>query len=510
MNADLVNIIFGMKMRQARTVAGLSLTELAQRAGMSTSYLTEIERGRKYPRNDKIMALAAALGKEYDALVSIKLQPSLRYLEATLSSAIVGRFPFAEFGFATEDLLNLLTREPEKASALLHAVLDIARRYDLQEEDFLRAALRSYQEIHENYFPELEEAAQQFTAVFGAAYGFSDQEPVTLEVLAALLQTEYGYVLDEGGLAQNPDLLAYRSVYVGGERSLVGQRLLSDQRPLFLLNPHLYPRQRKFLLARELGYQYLGLSERSTTSPPDEIRSFQQLLNDYKAAYFGGALLMPHAALLADLEAFFSLPTWQPQALADMLTRYDVTPEMLFYRFSELIPQCFGIKLHFLRFHQANGDLRLVRHLNLSQLLMPSGIGLHEHYCRRWLAARLLQAMKSAQAAGEGERFPLPGIHIATFLESGEQFVAMGFARSLVLSPGENSSVTVGFRLTPEVEQRVRFLADPAIPQETVGETCERCPLLACDVRAAPPLVREGEAAKEKRQLALRQIGAVS
>ncbi len=501
MSTDLVNIIFGMKMRQARAEAGLSLTALAQRAGMSPSYLTEIEKGRKYPRNDKILALAGALGKEYDDLVSIKLQPSLRYLEAALSSSIMGRFPFGEFGFETEDLLNLLTREPEKASALLHAILDIGRRYDLQEEDFLRAALRSYQEIHENYFPELEEAAQNFVAQFGAAYAISETEPVALETLQALLQREYGYALNGAVLGENADLQGYRSVLVMGERP-------SDSpRPLLLLNPLLYPRQTKFLLARELGYQYLGLTERSLASPPDEVRTFQQLLNDYKAAYFGGALLMPRPALLADLEAFFDLPTWQPQVLADMLTRYDVTPEMLFYRFSELIPQYFGIKLHFLRFHQANGDLHLVRHLNLNQLLVPSGIGLQEHYCRRWLSARLLQGLKSHQAEG-GESYPLPDIHMARFLDSREQFVAMGFARPLVLSPGVNSSVTVGFRLTPALPAQVRFLADPAIHRETIHETCERCPLADCAVRAAPPAVLEAAQAKEKRRQALQQVSA--
>jgi hypothetical protein len=46
--------------------------------------------------------------------------------------------------------------------------------------------------------------------------------------------------------------------------------------------------------------------------------------------------------------------TWNPQPLDDMLANYDVTPEMLFYRFSELIPQHFGMQIHFLRFHQEN------------------------------------------------------------------------------------------------------------------------------------------------------------
>ena len=79
-----------------------------------------------------------------------------------------------------------------------------------------------------------------------------------------------------------------------------------------------------------------------------------------------------------------------------MLTNYRVTPEMLLYRFSELVPQHFGIGIHFLRFHDADGDYHLVKQLNMSQLPLPSGIGLNEHYCRRWLTTRLLQEMVDA------------------------------------------------------------------------------------------------------------------
>ncbi len=35
----------------------------------------------------------------------------------------------------------------------------------------------------------------------------------------------------------------------------------------------------------------------------------------------------------------YNRATWDPQPLLDMLTKYDVTSEMLLYRFSELIPQ---------------------------------------------------------------------------------------------------------------------------------------------------------------------------
>ncbi len=496
MAAKLVNIIFGMKIRQARMETGLSLTDFASACDLSASYVTEIEKGRKYPRADKIMRMADVLGKSYDDLVSIKLDTSLAYLESTLSSSILRRFPFEEFGLEMGDLMQLLTREPEKVSALLHAILEIFRRYDLQDEEFLRGALRSYQEIHENYFPEIEDAAVSFTQQYGEKYGIHEDEPVALEALQQLLENEYGYEIDTTTIAENEVLSGYRSIFVPGER------------PKFYFNSRLYARQIKFLLARELGYQFLKIEERSTISHPEEIVSFHQLLNDYRAAYFGGALLMPRKAVLVDLQTFFSQTMWQPKMLADMLSKFDVTPEMLFYRFSELIPQHFGIQIHFLRFHEVNGSFKLVKHLNMNQLSVPSGIGLNEHYCRRWLSVRLLREMKAAQLSGNWERFPLPGIHISRFVDSSDRFVAIGFARSLVLSPDVNSSVTVGFRITPNLAKTVRFLDDPAISHVVINETCERCPLTAveCDVRAAEPVVLEAEKQKAARKAALAAI----
>lgn len=497
MSLDLINIIFGMKVRQARMEAGLTLSELARQCDLSPSYLTEIEKGRKYPRADKIVRMAEVLGKDYDDLVSIKLAPSLRYLESTLASATVRRFPFEEFGLEPADVLSLMTREPDRASALLHAVVEIARRYDLKEEEFLRAALRSYQEIHENYFPELEEAALAFTAEFGPAYGFSEDSPIDLPGLEALLRREYGYEIDDTSLGSTAELRHFRSI------------LLPGRRPTLCINNRLYARQVKFIYAREIGYHYLGLKERSLTSTPDRVDSFQQLLNDSRAAYFGGALLMPRVRILADLESFFGLPGWDPQPLMAMLTGYDVTPEMLLYRFSELAPEFFGIKLHFLRFHHTAGtnDYQLVRHLNMNQLLVPSGVGLFEHHCRRWLSIRLLPPVSGSSVAAD----PLPiGVQLSEFLETQEQFLCMGFGRRMVLSPNVFSSVIIGFRVDAELERIVRFLDDPSIPHAIIHETCERCPLTPeqCAERAAPPTILEARREQMTRKLAFSQLQA--
>ena len=495
MGIDLINTIFGMKVRQARTEAGLTLTDMAAQCELSPSYMTEIEKGRKYPRSDKIMRIAEVLGKEYDELVSIKLPPSLSYLESALSSSIMQRFPFHEFGLEAEDLVNLLTREPDRASALLHAILEIGRRYDLQEEDFLRAALRSYQEFHENYFPELEEAAIRFRAEFEAQYGLDEIRPYTVTAMCQLLEKAFNCHVENKRIPAQAELSGYRSIFIPGKPATL------------YVNGRLYPRQTRFLLARELGYQYLGLKERTTTSPPEQIDSFAQILNYFKASYFGGALLMPRADLTADIDAFFSQPTWNPQPLLDMLDKYNVTPEMLLYRFSELIPQYFGIKLHFLRFHHVGQRFQLIKQLNMNRLLVPSGIGLHEHYCRRWLSVRLLTELDGQELAPDK---PHTGVQLSEFLDSQERFLCIGFSRPLVLTTGVDSSVIVGFRVNADLRHTIRFIDDPAIPHAIINETCERCPLTTeqCYERAVAPTLLQAEQARQARRVALTQLAS--
>ena len=62
-------VIFGMKLRQFREQAGLSLTDLGARIRLSTSYLTEIEHGKKYPKAEKIARMAARVTNAHSTLV---------------------------------------------------------------------------------------------------------------------------------------------------------------------------------------------------------------------------------------------------------------------------------------------------------------------------------------------------------------------------------------------------------------------------------------------------------
>ena len=103
--------------------------------------------------------------------------------------------------------------------------------------------------------------------------------------------------------------------------------------------PALSERQKKFILAREIGYQVLGLADRAMTSAPERVDSFEQVLNDFKASYFAGALLINRERLLVDIKEFFSLERWQPRRLREFLPKYEVTPEIFMYRLTEVLPQ---------------------------------------------------------------------------------------------------------------------------------------------------------------------------
>ncbi len=471
-------VIFGMKLRQFREQAGLSLTDFAARTGLSSSYITEIEHGKKYPKAEKVARMAEVLERSYDDLVLIRLNEELNPLAGFLGSSLLHNFPYHLFGISPAQVVELLTRQPAEASALVNALIGIAEQYNIGVEHLFRSALRSYQELHENYFPELEQAADEFARSSGIQ---ADPTPALAD-LRALIESRFGYTLDEGRLAHHPKLQHFRSILVAKNKH---SRLL-------LTNPALNEFQKKFILAREIGYQVLGLKERAVTSAPEHVDSFEQVLNDFKASYFAGALLINRERLLSDVREFFALDRWDPARFRAFLGRYEVTPEIFMYRLTEVLPQYFGIKLHFLRFNQEGGQYRLVKHLNMSHVLIPGGTGVNEHYCRRWLAIRILKAFDRSTTTSAFDE-PIVDAQLSRFIDTDARFLCIAMARRLTLNRQAASSVSLGFRHDEQFERAVKFAADPAITRLDIDGTCERCRLTEaeCRDRVAPPYLLE-------------------
>lgn len=474
-----IKVIFGMKLKQFREQAGMSLTDFASRTGLSTSYLTEIEHGKKYPKAEKIARMAEIVGKGYDDLVSIKVNDELSPLANFLSSPVLHNFPYHIFGISPTQVVELMTRQPVEASALIDALIGIAEQYNIGVEHLFRAALRSYQELNGNYFPNIEEAVDRFVGESSI-----NHEPTPGYVdLRNIIEKRFNYRIDDRRLSQYPRLQHFRSILIAKNR----------KSPLLFINPALSERQKKFILAREIGYQVLALKERAITSAPERVDSFEQVFNDFKASYFAGALLINREQLLADIFDFFSLERWHPEKFVTFLEKYEVTPEIFLYRLTEVLPVNFGIRLHFLRFNHEAGQFRLVKHLNMSEVLIPSGTAVNEHYCNRWLAIHVLREIERQQMGGVTADEPLVRAQLSRFIDHDPRFLCIAMARRLALNPSTTSSVSLGFRYDENLERVIRFVADPALSRVEIDRSCERCRLTPseCSDRVAPPYLLE-------------------
>lgn len=61
-------VAVGGVLRDWRTGAGLRLSDVADRAGVSVQYLSEVERGRKEPSSEVLGAVTEALGRSLSDL----------------------------------------------------------------------------------------------------------------------------------------------------------------------------------------------------------------------------------------------------------------------------------------------------------------------------------------------------------------------------------------------------------------------------------------------------------
>lgn len=71
------NVAFGQKLRQLRESAGISLRELARDAKISAPFLSDVELGRRFPKDETLLLIAKKLRvrletlKEHDTRTAI-------------------------------------------------------------------------------------------------------------------------------------------------------------------------------------------------------------------------------------------------------------------------------------------------------------------------------------------------------------------------------------------------------------------------------------------------------
>jgi transcriptional regulator with XRE-family HTH domain len=471
---EIVRLIFGLKLRSLRQARGLSYQQLADVTGLAVSYLHDIENGKKYPKAIKTLALAKALGVDYDYLVSLsgdkKLQPLIELLNADFLNVV----PWQHFGIPVTSLLGLFTNTPDKVTAFISTLIKIFRSYVMSKESFYTAALRSYQDLYNNYFEELEAAAVAFTN--SAADSDFATDAGSLE---ALMLAQFGIRTDRKKLGGNPVLSGLRSYY-------------SEKSKTLYLNK-LAPAQEAFLIARELGFQQMRLAERPFETIMRKPVSFDVVLNNFKASYFAAALLIPEDALAEALSEIFRQSRWNGVAWLELISRLNATPEMFLQRLTNVLPRHFGIdQLFFLRmtYEAASGACELTKELHLAQLHNPHATVLNEHYCRRWVAVRSMSQVSALAATGKYKK-PQIEVQISQYWQTHDRYLCISIAKPRQKGSTDSVSVTIGLAIDKQLAQTAPFVNDPAIPVVTVNTTCERCSITDCRERAAAPVVVE-------------------
>ena len=112
-DSDVVKLILGFKIRHLRLSNKISYQEMSKATGMSVSYLNDIEKGKKYPKPDKIASLAKVFDLEYDALVSTRTDKRLKPVIELLKSGFIKFFPLDEFGISYDYMVISAHRNPE-------------------------------------------------------------------------------------------------------------------------------------------------------------------------------------------------------------------------------------------------------------------------------------------------------------------------------------------------------------------------------------------------------------
>lgn len=482
--SDFIKTVFGLKLRQQRQKKDWSLQDLADKTKLSKSYLNEIENGKKYPKHDKILQLAEVLNCKFDDLVSTKLDKNLAPFGELLQSDFFKEIPLDLFGINKNTLINIISEAPKQITAFINTLIEISQNYNLGKERFYFAVLRSFQELHDNYFPEIEEIAQNFAAENNLKLG----KNINIQHLEEILTKTFGYEIKSENFETHGTLNNLRSLYI-------------PEKNLLLLNQLLDENQKTFIFAKEIGFNVLKLNPRPNTYSWLDFTSFDELLNNYYASYFAGCILIPKEELVEKLEDFFDEPEWNSQKLAELISHFTNSPETFYYRLTNILSSEFGIKdLFYLCFvkKKDTDKIQILKELHLNQQQAPHANSMNEHYCRKWIAIKNMKELK--------ENETLTSAQISHYKDSGLSYLVLSTSHKNPFSDGTNRSYCIGILLNSNSLKKIKFAKSTTVKSENVGVTCETCSIIDCDVRKTPPTRLDKENFNESMKKSIAKI----
>jgi hypothetical protein len=450
--------LLGAKVRGLRRRENMTQGQLAERLGISASYLNLIENNRRPLTAPMLIKLAQLFELDLHAFAATD--------DARLVADLLEAFGdplFDAHGLTNADLRELASASPNLARAVLtlyrayrgarDSAATFAERLSAEGVSGVDTTRLPNEEVndlvqrHMNYFPELEEAAE---AIWRDAH------------------------LDENDVYQG--LMHYLEGELGVEVRLVrasedrkAMRRYDPARKVLTLSEMLPPRSRRFQLAHQVGLLTQAavldrlVRDESLTTPESSALGRVALAN-----YFAAALLMPY-------EPFYEACKAERYDLEVLAHRFGASFEQVCHRLTSLRRHGMeGVPFHMLRIDIAG---------NISKRFSGDGIRFARFSgaCPRWnvhaafLTPGMIRVQLSRMADGalyfciaRTVRNDRGGYHAPHVVQS----IALGCeaknARELVYADGVDLANV-----------------DAAVP---VGTTCRLCDHLDCEQRVFPPL----------------------
>ena len=251
-----------------------------------------------------------------------------------------------------------------------------------------------------------------------------------------------------------------------------------------LLSQGIDDAQKTFIYAKEIAYNYLDIKDRLYTFSWIKFDNFDQVLNNFYASYFAGALVIPRKQLTNDLKLIFSKPKFQIEDFKQLLNNYNASAESVFQRLTNILPKDFNLKsLFFLRFSHKKDSERfdLNKELHLSKQQSPHANETNEHYCRRWISLKVLNQLITSKDD------LICDVQVSNYSEESSSYLVFSAATQDPFKSETFRSVSVGIQLNTQTKKKIKFTEDNSILNTQVGVTCERCSISDCKVRQAEP-----------------------
>ena len=312
--SDAVTV--GRRLRHHRRRLGLTLAELGERVGLSTSALSLIENGRREPRVSTLGTLATALQVDTSALLSGAAPTRRDALEVRWERAQRAE-GFETLGIPQVRVGAGLPDDALEALVGLYETVVGLQQQRAATPEFARLAnaeLRALMREADNYFPEIEATAAELVRVVEHSHG-----PVTREAvnrMARHVGFELVAVPDVPASTRTVTDLEHRRIYLP-------VRGAHDTRAAAL---------------QALGHVVLG------HEPPRDYAEF--LAQRVEINYFAAAVLLPEQTAVPFLQR---AKAERDIALEDLRDAYGVSYETAAHRFCNLATRHLDLRVHFMR-----------------------------------------------------------------------------------------------------------------------------------------------------------------